>query len=214
VSVPVITPEPRPRAEQAPPLPSTLTHHQLARRDGLIKAGLALLETDEYERIQVKDVAERAGVSLGTLYHYFSSKEHLFAEVLVRWASGLGPNIQRGTPKAASPTKGASPADRLVETAHLALRAFQHQPQMGRLINVLLVSSDSFAVEMISRLEQTTVSAYVKALAPMPPEVARPIVDVVNAVFAGAVREWSMGRISIVDGYDRVTKAVHLLLDR
>jgi len=204
----VVAPEPRPRAEQAPPpLPSTLTHRQFARRDSLIKAGLALLETDEYERIQVKDVAERAGVSLGTLYHYFSSKEHLFAEVLVRWASGLGPNIKRGSVRA------EKPADRLVETVHLALRAFQHQPQMGRLINVLLVSSDSFAVEMIGRLEQTTVSAYVNALAPMDPEAARPIVDVVNAVFASAVREWSMGRMSIVDVYDRVTKAVHLLLD-
>jgi AcrR family transcriptional regulator len=189
-------------------LPSTLTHRQLARRDSLIRAGLALLETDEYERIQVKDVAERAGVSLGTLYHYFSSKEHLFAEVLVRWANGLGPNIQRGAPRA------ASPADRLVETVHLALRAFQHQPQMGRLINVLLVSSDSFAVEMLGRLEQTTVSAYLNALAPMPPETARPVVDVINAVFAGAVREWSMGRLSIVDGYDRLTRAIHLLLDR
>jgi AcrR family transcriptional regulator len=203
----VIASEPRPRTEQAPPLPSTLTDRQLARRDSLIEAGLALLETQEYERIQVKDVAEKAGVSLGTLYHYFSSKEHLFAEVLVRWASAFGPNVQRRSLAAESPT------ERLVEAFHRALRAFQHQPQMGRLVNVLLVSTDSFAVELIGRLEQATVSTYVDALAPMPPAAARPIVDVTNAVFGGALREWSMGRMSIVEVYDRVTEAIHLLLD-
>jgi AcrR family transcriptional regulator len=207
VSNPVIASEPRPRTEQAPPHPSTLTDRQLARRDSLIEAGLALLETQEYERIQVKDVAEKAAVSLGTLYHYFSSKEHLFAEVLVRWASAFGPNVQRRSLAAESPT------ERLVEVFHRALRAFQHQPQMGRLVNVLLVSTDSFAVELIGRLEQATVSTYVEALAPMPPVAARPIVDVANAVFGGALREWSMGRMSIVEVYDRVTEAIHLLLD-
>ncbi|MDQ1454884.1 MAG: TetR/AcrR family transcriptional regulator, cholesterol catabolism regulator, partial [Actinomycetota bacterium] len=65
---------------------SPLTHAQQARRDRIVDAGLALLAARDYDKIQVKDVAEEANVALGTLYHYFSSKEHLFAEVLVRWA--------------------------------------------------------------------------------------------------------------------------------
>jgi AcrR family transcriptional regulator len=72
-----------------PVSPTVLTTNQLARRQRVVDAGLALLERREYERIQVKDVAEEAGVALGTLYHYFSSKEHLFAEVLVKWAATL-----------------------------------------------------------------------------------------------------------------------------
>jgi TetR/AcrR family transcriptional regulator, cholesterol catabolism regulator len=51
-----------------------MTPRQRARRDRLIEAALALLEEDDYEQVQVKDVADRAGVSLGTLYNYFSSK--------------------------------------------------------------------------------------------------------------------------------------------
>ena len=67
----------------------TLTPAQQARRDRIVDAGLSLLGERAYDKIQVKDVAEAANVALGTLYHYFSSKEHLFAEVLVRWAATL-----------------------------------------------------------------------------------------------------------------------------
>ena len=74
---------------------STLTPAQQDRRDRIVDAGLALLAERDYERIQVRDVAEEANVALGTLYHYFSSKEHLFAEVLVRWAGTLRTNISR-----------------------------------------------------------------------------------------------------------------------
>ena len=46
-----------------------------------------------YERISVREVAESAGVALATLYHYFPSKEHLFAEALVQWASTMGSDV-------------------------------------------------------------------------------------------------------------------------
>ena len=64
-------------------------------RTGSIDAGLTLLSERDYDKIQVKDVAEEANVALGTLYHYFSSKEHLFAEVLVAWAASMRTNISR-----------------------------------------------------------------------------------------------------------------------
>src|SRR5579863_3054067 len=83
--------------------PSTMTARQRDRRERLIDAAVALLETEDYERVQVKDVADRAGVSLGTLYHYFFSKERLFAEALVRWASDLPSNIRDRPLRAVSP---------------------------------------------------------------------------------------------------------------
>jgi AcrR family transcriptional regulator len=68
---------------------AALTARQQARRESLIESGLVLLAADGFEQIQVRDVVERAGLSLATMYHYFSSKEHLFSEVLFRWASSL-----------------------------------------------------------------------------------------------------------------------------
>ena len=56
----------------------------------MLDAALSLLEVRDYERISVREVAESAAVALATLYHYFPSKEHLFAEALIQWASSLG----------------------------------------------------------------------------------------------------------------------------
>jgi len=89
----------------------TLTVAQRERRERIVDAGLALLAERDYEKIQVKDVAEEANVALGTLYHYFSSKEHLFAEVLVRWAGTLRTNISRNPLRGANRRAAPDPGD-------------------------------------------------------------------------------------------------------
>ncbi len=91
-------------ATVGPPPTAGLTAKQRARRERVIDAALTLLESRDYERIQVKDVAEAASVALGTIYHYFSSKDHLFAEVLLKWAASLRTNVAR------HPLSGTSPA--------------------------------------------------------------------------------------------------------
>jgi AcrR family transcriptional regulator len=68
-------------------LSSELPAWQQARRLRIIKAANAALKEQEYEQIQIRDVAHGAGVALGTLYRYFSSKEHLYAAVLLDWAA-------------------------------------------------------------------------------------------------------------------------------
>ena len=136
-----------------PVSPSLLTEDQRARRQRIIDAGLVLLERNEYERIQIKDVAEEADVALGTLYHYFSSKEHLFAEVLVKWAATLRASLGR------HPPQGLTPREKLTEALHRSVRAFQHQPQLARLIASLELSSDPFATEILERLDQTTTAS-------------------------------------------------------
>src|SRR5271154_2774806 len=108
--------------------PSTLTVAQRARRERIVDAGLTLLAERDFDKIQVKDVAEEANVALGTLYHYFSSKEHLFAEVLVRWAATLRTNISR------NPLRGTTDAQRLTQVINRSVRAFQRQPSLARLV--------------------------------------------------------------------------------
>jgi AcrR family transcriptional regulator len=183
-----------------------MTPRQRDRRDRLIEAALALLETDDYEKVQVKDVADKAGVSLGTLYNYFFSKERLFAEALVRWAGNLPTNIRN------RPLRETSPQARLEEAVHRALRAFEKRPQMARLVSVLMMSDDPFAGDLMERMDRATTDAYMQALSAVDPVVARAIVDVVNAVFSLALREWSRGRITARELYDRVDSAIGLLL--
>lgn len=49
-------------------------------RAAIFEAALALFQERGYESTTMRAIAERAGVSLGSSYHYFASKEHLVLE--------------------------------------------------------------------------------------------------------------------------------------
>jgi len=188
--------------------PATVrTASQQARRGRIVAAGLELLRDRDYEKIQVKDVAEQAHVALGTLYRYFASKDHLFAEVLVVWAGTLRTNISR------HPLTGSTDGERLTETFHRSVRAFQRQPSLARLIATLETSSDPFATEILARLGQITNEVYVGALHDVDPETAQQIVKVLNAVLASGLRSWVAKRVPISSVYDDLTNAIALLVD-
>ncbi|MGH9096280.1 MAG: TetR/AcrR family transcriptional regulator [Acidimicrobiales bacterium] len=188
-----------------PASPIVLTDNQLARRQRVIDAGLTLLKRRDYDRIQVKDVAEEAGVALGTVYHYFSSKEHIFAEVLVKWAATLRDSLTR------RPLVGDSPQLKLTEALHRSVRAFQRQPQLARLISSLQLSADPFAAEILGRVDAITTGVYLELLDGIEPELARSIVRTAEAVMDSLLRSWSADRLAIADLYDYLTEAVALL---
>ena len=56
-----------------------LTKSQAARRQRVLVAALELGADGGYDAVQMRDVATTAGVALGTIYRYFSSKDHLLA---------------------------------------------------------------------------------------------------------------------------------------
>lgn len=74
-------------------LPATDAHARRARRKDarpgeLLSAALDLLVEKGYAATRVEEVASLAGVSKGTLFLYFSSKEELFKEVVREHISG------------------------------------------------------------------------------------------------------------------------------
>jgi AcrR family transcriptional regulator len=188
-------------------MPKTATTEaQRARRQAVVDAGLVLLREWDYEQIQMRDVAEEAGVALGTVYNYFSSKEHLFAEVLIAWAATLAPNISR------NPLRGRSDAARLTEVLQRSVRAFERQPQLARLVATLETTADTYASQTLAELRTATTPVYVAAMHDVDPARAEAIVRVVDAVLASGLRSWVSGRISIGEVNDRLAEAVKLFL--
>src|SRR5216683_5785385 len=57
---------------------------QRERRKRILDATLALASKGGYDAVQMREVAERADVALGTLYRYFPSKIHLLVSGLIR----------------------------------------------------------------------------------------------------------------------------------
>jgi AcrR family transcriptional regulator len=71
-----------------------------ARRAQLIELGVEMLATRTLDELSVEDIAQKAGISRGLLFHYFSSKQEFHLEVARAAASSL---IARTAPDTSLP---------------------------------------------------------------------------------------------------------------
>jgi TetR/AcrR family transcriptional regulator, cholesterol catabolism regulator len=67
---------------------------QRARRERILDAAVELATEGGYEAVQMREVAERADVALGTLYRYFPSKVHLLVSAMGRTFVALQDSVQ------------------------------------------------------------------------------------------------------------------------
>jgi len=61
-------------------MPKIVNHNEY--RQKLLEKSLSLLTHKGYSKVNMKEIADEIGVSTGTLYHYFPSKENMLAEML------------------------------------------------------------------------------------------------------------------------------------
>ena len=61
-------------------MPKIVNHDEY--RQKLLEKSLSLLTRKGYHNVNMKEIAAEIGVSTGTLYHYFPSKENMLAEML------------------------------------------------------------------------------------------------------------------------------------
>jgi AcrR family transcriptional regulator len=195
-----------PHGTAPPPSPESLTASQFARRERIVKVALNLLVNGDYEKIQMKDVAEASDVALGTVYRYFTSKEHLFAAVQIEWVKSLHRQILR------RPPTGQSNLERLSQVLRKTVRAFQLQPQFYRVLLVLEVAKDPFAKELFEVMTRETGATYREALCDVDPKTASVLLGVVLAVLGAELRSWVLGRQSIDEVNQNLDAALSLLL--
>src|SRR5271157_102936 len=108
------------------PVARTLTRAQQARRQRVIDAAMSLALDLGYEAVQMRDVAARADVAMGTVYRYFTSKDHLLAATLVHWVELLDARM------AQQPARGAKSAERVLDVLDRGLRAISRSPPSWR----------------------------------------------------------------------------------
>ena len=187
-----------------PTAPETLPRGQQERRARIVRAALNLLEESEYDRIQMRDVAERAGVALATIYRYFSSKEHLYAAVLHEWAEGYAnPSGRIG--------QAAGDEARLRAFMRRAVRAFERHPQVMRVVVMLESSNDPNARALFEQFATGNAETLTGALSSLDPATASAVIDTVNNVMVTQLRSWALGRSSIRDVERKVDRAIDLI---
>jgi AcrR family transcriptional regulator len=184
--------------------PGSLPRGQQERRDRIVRAAISLLEHGgEYDEIQMRDVAGEADVALGTVYRYFTSKEHLYAAALLEWAANFPPREQ------SKRAGGRSDEAELRALMRRAVRAFERYPQMMRVEIVIESSPDPNARALFDQFGARNVGALTSSLSSTDPETAAAIVERVNSVLVTRLRSWALGRITIAE----VDRSVQRTLD-
>jgi len=98
--------------------------------DAILTAAARILVEAGYERANVNDVARRAGVSVGSLYQYYPTKEALVSAVLQRDAERSTALYEAGLPEVAQgPVRAA-----VRECVRRALAVYAHEPGLRRVI--------------------------------------------------------------------------------
>ncbi|MEN3534390.1 TetR family transcriptional regulator [Microbispora sp. ZYX-F-249] len=109
----------------APATPGVRTRSQHQRRRRIVQAAAALASRGGVEAMQMRTVAERAGVALGTLYRYFPSKMDLVVAVVGEEIDLLESSMERRPPTA------AHPAGRAVDVLMRATRGLMREPELA-----------------------------------------------------------------------------------
>ena len=140
-----------------------LPGYKQARRTQIVAAAQRLLKAQDYDHIQMRDVAEAADVALGTLYRYFSSKEHVYAAVLMDWAQ---PAFSTGA--ADTTDADARPAEPRVRAKMRGIiNSFERRPAFFKVCMLLQNSTDANAealMEQFGAVAQRTLAADFAAL--------------------------------------------------
>src|SRR5258706_2744828 len=97
---------------------------QRERRRRILDATLALASKGGYDAVQMRTVADRADVALGTLYRYFPSKIHLLVTALAREFERTQARLDR------RPIPGETPYDPMVYVLSRVTRSMQREPML------------------------------------------------------------------------------------
>jgi AcrR family transcriptional regulator len=141
------------RRPQTSPRKSASQRRSRLTVDALVEATARILVKNGYDRASTNKIAARAGVSIGSLYQYFPSKEALVAAVIDRHAQEVSQVVRDAMIKvAAGPLESAVrefvsigiDAHRVNPTLHRVLA--EQVPRTGRLENIEAVERNSFAL--------------------------------------------------------------------
>jgi AcrR family transcriptional regulator len=106
----------------------------------VIEVATELADRGGYDAVVMKDVADRSGVALATLYRWFASKDHLLAEVLLRWMGDIAATFE------ASPPRGRTASARVAELLRRIVDVVAERPHRLHAVTSALLSSDAGVV--------------------------------------------------------------------
>ncbi|MEZ5382961.1 MAG: TetR family transcriptional regulator [Microthrixaceae bacterium] len=185
----------------------TLTAAKDARRQRMLDAATELAEAGGYEAVQMRDVAARAEVALGTLYRYFPSKEFLMASVMVAEVQLLSGLLE------VRPARGDTPAERVLNVLERANRALLARPEVSTAQIRALVSGNQDVAGAVQTVSDAMASLILSAMDVEPTEALVDVADTLFDVWLAALVGWIAGTTAADGVQAKLARTVAQLLD-
>src|SRR6266851_4464918 len=131
---------------------------QRDRRKRILDATLALASKGGYDAVQMRTVAQRADVALGTLYRYFPSKIHLLVSGLAREFERTQEKLDR------TPIPGETPYDRMLYVLGRITRSMQREPMLTEAMTRAFMFADPSAAAEVNTVARLMEHMLTKAM--------------------------------------------------
>ncbi len=177
-----------------------LTERQADTVDRLTRAAVEVLREEGFAGLTVRNVAARAGVAPATAYTYFSSKEHLVAEVFWRRL-------------AASPEPEAATTDRVgrvVAVLRNVALMMADEPELAGAVTSALLGRDPDVEHLRARIGLDIRARLATALGP---DADPDEIEALEMLYAGALVRAGMGYETYEKIADRLETSAALLLE-
>jgi AcrR family transcriptional regulator len=176
-----------------------LTAKQAGTVDRLGRAAVEILTRDGFGGLTVRSVAAEAGVGAATAYTYFSSKEHLVAEVFWRRLAAAPPAVH----------ESGDAAGRVIDVLrHIALLVAD-EPQFAGAVTSALLGRDPDVEVLRLRIGR---NIHERLLAALGSGRDPDVIESLELLYAGALVRAGMGYGSYADIADRLEKSARLML--
>jgi AcrR family transcriptional regulator len=178
-----------------------LTAKQADTIQRLSNAALTVLAREGFSGLTIRLVAAEAGVGAATAYTYFSSKEHLVAEVFWRRLAS------------SAPAEGGeqAPAERVVAVLRQIALLVADEPEFAGAVTNALLGRDPDVEHLRDRIAREIRGRLVEAVGTL---AVPGLVDALELLYTGALVHAGMGYVSYSEIADRLEKSARLLFRR
>ena len=177
------------------------------RRDRILDAAVTAAATGGYEAVQMRAVAEHAGVAVGTLYRYYPSKAHLLVSALAREFERMDTHADLAGVRADSPYQ------RLHQTLSRLNNAIERKPRLAEAMARAFVLADASAAAEVDHIAELADGMFARAIAgDQPGHDHHQIARVISEVWLSNLLAWLTQRTSAAQVSQRLDIAARLLI--
>ena len=191
----------------ARPARRTRATETAARKRRLLDAATQLAAEGGYDAVQMRDVAARAEVALGTLYRHYSSKDQLLVAAMAQQAATLRERMDQ------RPARGTTAAERVADVLARASRALERQPRVTQAMLTAMSSPDTATIPVKDDINATMRAIIAGAVGETPVVQLDDVIAVLGAVWFAELTFWSTGLRNGTSMADNLARAASLLLD-